>query len=304
MSTPTVEELESQFGVAGHLHFAEGPGGLVVARVDNGQAEAQIALSGGHVMTWAPRGEQPVLWLSGHARFATGKSIRGGVPVCWPWFGPHPTEAGFPGHGFARTQPWGVERVEVVREGVTRIGLVLQPDDAARAQWPHPSRLTSTLTVGRELVFELTTHNLGATPMVIGEALHTYFAVSDIRRAPILGLEGCTFLDKVEGNTRRRQEGPVVIDSEVDRVYVDTTADCVIEDAGLGRRVRVSKDGSRSTVVWNPWSAKADKMGDFGPDGYLGMVCVESGNALENVVTVPAGGAHTLVVRYSVEPLA
>jgi D-hexose-6-phosphate mutarotase len=187
---------------------------------------------------------------------------------------------------------------------VTRIGLVLQPDDAARAQWPHPSRLTSTLTVGRELVFELTTHNLGATPMVIGEALHTYFAVSDIRRAPILGLEGCTFLDKVEGNTRRRQEGPVVIDSEVDRVYVDTTADCVIEDAGLGRRVRVSKDGSRSTVVWNPWSAKADKMGDFGPDGYLGMVCVESGNALENVVTVPAGGAHTLVVRYSVEPLA
>jgi D-hexose-6-phosphate mutarotase len=303
MSTHTVEALNSQFAITGHLHFAEGPGGLVVASVENGQATAMVALSGGHVMTWAPKGEQPVLWLSGYAKFAPGKSIRGGIPVCWPWFGPHEREASFPGHGFARTVPWSVEETGALPDGTTRITLALQQSEATRAQWPHASSAQSVITVGRELTIALTTRNLGATDFVIGEALHTYFAVGDVRQAPIHGLEGCRYVDKVDGGQHKRQEGPIVIGSEVDRVYLDTTADCLVEDAGLKRRIRISKQSSRSTIVWNPWAAKAEKMGDFGPDGHLGMVCVESGNALDNVVTVPADGEHTLTVRYGVERL-
>lgn len=303
MSAEPIETLNARFAVPGHLRFEEGPGGLQVARIANAHAEAMVSLSGGHVMTWAPRGEAPVLWLSGHASFAPGKSIRGGVPICWPWFGPHEREPGFPGHGFARTVPWTVEGAEALADGSIRLILALAPSDATRVQWPHASRVTNAVTVGRDLGISLVTRNLGAEPFVLGEALHTYFAVSDVRQAPIFGLEGCRYLDKVAGGEVRTQAGPIVIGSEVDRVYLGTTADCTIDDTGLGRRIRIAKEGSRSTVVWNPWEAKATKMGDFGPEGYLGMVCVESGNALEDVVIVPAGGEHALRVRYSVERL-
>lgn len=297
----SITALNSRFAIAGQLDFEEGPGGLTVAKVSNLQGEAMISLSGGHVMTWQPQGHGPVLWLSGYAKFAPGKSIRGGVPICWPWFGPHEREADFPGHGFARTAPWAVKSTEALPAGATRLTLSLQQSDASRAQWPHACSLQSVITVGRELRIDLVTRNLGDAPFVISEALHTYFAVSDIRNAPIRGLEGCEFVDKVDGGQRRTQEGAIIIGSEVDRVYLDTAADCVIEDAGLKRRIRIRKEGSRSTVVWNPWAAKAEKMGDFGPDGHLGMVCIESGNALDNAVTVAPGGEHVLTVRYSIE---
>ncbi len=300
----SVAALNSRFAVAGQLDFAEGPGGLTVARIANAQGEAMVSLSGGHVMTWQPLGHKPVLWLSGYAKFAPGKSIRGGVPVCWPWFGPHHQEAGFPGHGFARTVPWAVEAAQTLPDGATRLTLALQQSEATHSQWPHASSLRSVISVGRELRIELITANQSEITFQIGEALHTYFAVGDVRRAPIHGLEGCAYLDKVEGGRRRIQEGAVVIGSEVDRVYLDTIADCAIDDAGLQRRIRIRKEGSRSTVVWNPWAAKAEKMGDFGPEGHLGMVCVESGNAADNVVSVAPGAQHTLAVTYSVEPLA
>lgn len=300
----SISALNSRFALAGQLDFEEGPGGLVVARINNRQGEAMVSLSGGHVMTWQPKGQAPVLWLSGYAKFAPGKSIRGGVPVCWPWFGPHEREAGFPGHGFARTLPWEVTNTEALADGTTRLTLALQQNDAARAQWPHASSLRIVVTVGSELCIDLVTRNLGDAPFVIGEALHTYFAVSDIRNAPIRGLEGCAYMDKVDGGQHKTQEGAIVIGGEVDRVYLDTAADCVIEDAGLKRRIRIRKEGSSSTVVWNPWSAKAEKMGDFGPDGHLGMVCVESANALGNAVSVAPGAEHVLSVRYGVEALA
>jgi D-hexose-6-phosphate mutarotase len=193
--------------------------------------------------------------------------------------------------------------VEALADGSTRLTLTLAPGEATRVQWPYPSRATNVITVGRDLTIALVTRNLGGEPFVLGEALHTYFAVSDVRKTPIRGLEGCRYVDKVAGGEVRTQEGAVVIGGEVDRVYLGTAADCTIDDPGLGRRIRIAKEGSRSTVVWNPWEAKAAQMGDFGPEGYLGMVCVESGNALEDVVTVPAGGEHALTVRYGVERL-
>ena len=298
-----VAGLNARFAVPGRIEFAQGPGGLTVARIADDQAEAVVSLSGGHVMSWQPRGERPVLWLSGHAKFAPGKSIRGGVPVCWPWFGPHESEAGFPAHGFARTAPWAVERTEALPAGGTRLVLALQQPEAARAWWPHACSLECRIDAGRELRIELATRNLGDRAFAIGEALHTYFAVSDVRTTRILGLDGCGYLDKVDGGRRKRQSGPVVIGEEVDRVYLGTEAECAIDDPGFGRRIRIRKSGSRSTVVWNPWVAKAEKMGDFGPEGHLSMVCVESGNAADDVVAVAPGAQHVLAVAYSVEPL-
>jgi D-hexose-6-phosphate mutarotase len=159
------------------------------------------------------------------------------------------------------------------------------------------------VTLGKTLRLDLITRNTGSEAFVLGEALHTYFHISDVAQMTIRGLENCDYLDKVGEPARRTQQGGIVIESEVDRVYVNTAADCVIEDRGLNRAIRIAKTGSLSTVVWNPWTEKANKMGDFGEHGYRGMVCVESANAFDNLVSVAAGATHCLSVEYSVEKL-
>ena len=304
MTSSALSALNVRYGIAGQVSFKEGPGGLTVAEVTNAHATASIALQGAHVMTFVPRGEQPLLWLSAFGKFAPGKSIRGGVPICWPWFGPHATESAFPGHGFARTVPWEVLKTEALAGGGTRLVLRIVQSDATRAQWPHPSDCLCEITVGKTLDIDLVTRNTGSAPIVIGDALHTYFQVSDIRQCTIHGLEGCPYLDKVDGGQRKQQTGAVTISAETDRIYLDSVADCLIDDPGLKRRIRINKRNSRSTVVWNPWIEKAAKMGDFGENGYLNMVCVESTNAADDVVTIAPGAEHRLQVRYGIEPLA
>ncbi len=298
------ETLNSRFGLQDQLEFRLAGDGLVVAEIANAHGTAGICLQGGHVMSWHPKATaEPVVWLSRLARLAPGKSIRGGVPICWPWFGAHETETGFPGHGYARTVPWQVTKTCSRADGATQIVLELVESDATRAMWGKPGKVEVAVTVGRSLTVALTTTNTGNVPFVIGEALHTYLRIGDIAKVRVRGLEGCEFLDKAAGGTRRREDEALGFAAETDRVYVNTSADCLIEDSLLGRRIRVAKSGSRSTVVWTPWTEKADKMGDFGPDGWREMLCVESANALENRVTVPAHGSHTLSAEYSVEAL-
>ncbi|HSW52135.1 MAG TPA: D-hexose-6-phosphate mutarotase, partial [Sulfuricaulis sp.] len=189
----------------------------------------------------------------------------------------------------------------------TEITLQLVDTPQTRAQWPHPTRLTLTVVVGEKLEMSLATTNTGDAPVQIGEALHTYLQISDIGTVKVEGLEGCDYHDKVDNFARRKQKGAIGFSGEVDRVYVNTPADCVIEDAGLQRRIRIAKTGSQSTIVWTPWTEKAEKMGDMGRGqsgaGWREMVCVESANAMDNVVTVAPGETHTLAVTYSVEAL-
>lgn len=301
----TAQQLNSQFGIAGQLGFREDASGLIVAEIDNAQATASLCLQGAHLMTWRPKSQaEPVVWLSRDAKLAMGKSIRGGAPVCWPWFGPHASESGFPGHGFARTVPWKVVESGTEPDGATRLTLRLTGSDKTKAQWPQACALDLTVIVGETLRMELTTENSGAEAFVIGEALHTYFRIGDIGAARVTGLEGCDYWDKVGGSTLRKQDGAITFSGETDRVYIDTAAECVIEDGRLKRRIHIAKSGSLSTVVWTPWTEKANKMGDMGqPDGWREMVCVESANAIDNVVTVAPGARHTLIVEYRAESL-
>jgi D-hexose-6-phosphate mutarotase len=299
----TLADLNQRFGIKNNLKFSEIAGGLIAAEINNTHASASIALQGAHLMTYQPHNQEPVIWLSKYAKFAAGKSIRGGVPICWPWFGPHATDAKLPGHGPARTVMWEVLEATALTDGATFISFGLLETDAIQAQWPNPSSVKIEMTVGKSLRIELLTHNIGKQAFILGEALHTYFHISDVAQMTIRGLENCDYLDKVGEPARRKQKDGIVIESEVDRVYVDTATDCVIEDRGLRRAIRIAKQGSQSTVVWNPWTEKADKMGDFGQEGYRGMVCVESANAFDNVVTVKPGESHRLSVVYSLEEL-
>jgi glucose-6-phosphate 1-epimerase len=299
----TLNELNQRFAISNHVQFKEIAEGMIIAEVANQHALSNIALQGAHIATFQPRGEEPVIWLSPKAKFAPGKSIRGGVPVCWPWFGPHKNDSKLPGHGYARTVPWEVLETKALSDGSTFLRFGLVESDATRAQWPHPSTVQLEATIGKALRVELITTNTGKSAFELGEALHTYFQISDVAKMTIRGLEDCEYIDKVGETARRKQQGGIVIESEVDRVYVNTSADCVIEDNGLKRAIRIAKQGSKSTVVWNPWTEKAEKMGDFGPALHRDMVCVESGNSYDNVVNLAPGETHKLVAVYSVEKL-
>jgi glucose-6-phosphate 1-epimerase len=257
-------------------------------------------LQGAHVMTWQPKGQKPVIWLSKAAKFAAGKSIRGGVPLCWPWFGAHATEAGYPGHGFARTIPWALLDTHKLPDG--RVRLIFEPvmNDAARAQWPHASKVRYTVNVGQELVVALATTNTGDAPFPVGQALHTYFEIGDIHNASVAGLEGCAYIDKVDGGKRKKQKGAVTFSGETDRVYLGTNGCCGIVDPVLKRTLLITSTGSRSTVVWTPWTEKAAKMGDFGKQGENRMVCVETANAADDVITLAPGETHRMTAQYRV----
>jgi D-hexose-6-phosphate mutarotase len=301
----TAQQLNLQFGIKGQLEFRKDASGLIVAEIRSKQASASLCLQGAHLMTWQPGNQSvPVIWLSRDAKLAAGKSIRGGVPVCWPWFGPHASESGFPGHGFARTVPWRVVESGTEPDGEIRLTLRLVDGEKTRLQWPHECMLDLTVIVGETLRMEMVTENTGASDFEIGEALHTYFQIGDIGAVRVKGLEDCEYWDKVGGSALKKQIGAISFTGETDRVYINTASECVIEDDKLKRRIHVAKSGSLSTVVWTPWTEKANKMGDLGqPDGWREMVCLESVNALENVVKVVAGSRHTMIVEYSAESI-
>ena len=305
MNTSDVEQLNSDFSFANEYHslvFEMGRGGIPVVEIKNDQARAAISLQGAHVLSWIPAGEDDVIWLSHEAKFAMGKSVRGGIPVCWPWFGAHVDNTDYPAHGFARTVLWQVISTEALSPDETRITFQLdthQLDEANRAMWPLPTVAEYRLTIGKTLTMELTTFNHSEQVMTIGQALHTYFKVDDVSCTRVLGLEGKDYLDKTQGFSRKTQVAAVNVSEEVDRVYLATPDDLVINDGK--RKIVIKKQGSKSTVVWNPWKEVAEKMGDLGEDGYLKMLCVESANAMEDTVDIEAGGSHTLCVTYMVD---
>lgn len=295
-----IDRLNRTFGISGQLVFFAGPGGMPFVRICNRHASADIALQGAHLTAWQPTDEAPVVWLSPKATFAPGKSIRGGIPICWPWFGAHPVHPHLPAHGFARTLAWRVVECAALPDGSTRIMFELPRTDTVRTLWPHSCRVTYTVTIGRTLTLELATTNTGSHPFILSEALHAYFAIGDIDAVRIMGLEGCDYLDKVDGFRRKTQKGEVTIAGETDRIYLGTPADHIIEDQKLQRRIHITKRQSRSTIVWNPWADKSAQMGDMEPEGYRRMVCVESGNAVEDAVTVMPGATHRLGVAYRI----
>jgi len=299
----SIEQLNEAYGIAGQLVFASGKGDMPVVTISNDGGEASIALQGAHVLGFQAKGQPPLIWMSEEATFAPGKSLRGGVPICWPWFGSHASDASLPGHGPARTVDWQPVASESLNDGRTRISFELMETDKTRQMCAHPLRVQLHVTVGSSLALELETTNLGNSVFTLGAALHTYFAVGDVRLAHIEGLDGCAYIDKMDGALRKQQHGSLSITEETDRIYLDTGSRSEIIDPFLGRRIVIESSGSASMVVWNPWIETANKMGDLGTDGYLNMLCVETANASDDVVQIAAGSTHRMLAEYSSEAL-
>jgi glucose-6-phosphate 1-epimerase len=312
-----VAELEKQFAVPGVLGFGKSPLGLVFVRVTAPSASATVYLHGAHLTDWHPVGQAPVIFLSSRTDLAPDKPIRGGIPVIFPWFGPRHDGKEGPAHGFARTSEWGLTFAAVAGDEV-HLTFTLAPNAASHALGFDHFRLAYSLTIGRRLTLELTVANdsgsggsrgaaaaqtasLGA-PLVFEEALHTYFAVADVQKATITGLGGTAYLDKRDELRRKVQPaGTMTITGTTDRVYLDTTATCVIDDVAGKRKIVVAKEGSHTTVVWNPWAELAATIPDMDPEGWRRMLCVETVNAGESAVTLEAGKTHTMRAMISVE---
>jgi len=299
----TLEQFNTEFGISGQVSFSMGKGDMPVVWISNELGEASIALQGAHVLGFRARDEAPLIWMSDKATYAPCKSLRGGVPVCWPWFGPHATDSSLPGHGPARTADWEPIMSEALPDGRSRVSFELIETDKIRKMCPHPLCVRLHVTVGEALLLEIETTNLGHSTFILGEALHAYFLVGDVRLTHIEGLDGCEYIDKMDGATRKTQDGPVTMCEETDRIYLGSGDHTEIIDPNMGRNIIIRSGGSTSTVVWNPWFESAERMGDLGSGGYLKMLCVETANAADDVVQLAAGATHCMVANYSSEPL-
>lgn len=293
----TVDILNQRFALAGALQFADSSSGLPVAEIQTPQASARVALQGAQVLAWRPAGQTPVLWQSKAAVYAPGQAVRGGVPVCWPWFG---ARDGLPAHGLVRTRLWDLRSARQQVDGQVVLRLGTTDDASTRALWDFAFDLELCVTVGQTLNLALSTRNTGAAAFTITQALHSYFCVGDIAQTSVLGLDGCNYLDKVQNFAPVRQVGALEFSGETDRIYTDTTADCLIEDKAGGRTIRVAKQGSTSTVVWNPWREREQALADMATGEHRQMLCVETCNAGPDHVTLTPGVTHTLVAKISV----
>lgn len=285
---------------------AEGQGGLPLITLQTETSQAEIYLHGAHLTHFQPVTQrEPVLWLSRKSRWEDGKPIRGGVPICWPWFGPHTSAPDLPSHGLARTRAWDLESLHTLDDGRLRATLLLKSDEQTRQLWPYSFELRHEVTIGETLEMTLRTRNPGKSQLSLCEALHSYFRVGDVQTVRVEGLENTHYIDKVDAAAGLKDQGdePITFEGEVDRPYLDTPSTVTLVDPELGRRILVRKRNSRSTVVWNPHVNKATRMEDFADDEWPMMVCIETANVHDNAVTVDPGQTHEMTAEISVADL-
>jgi glucose-6-phosphate 1-epimerase len=304
-----LQKLTDHFAIPGVLSFAENEQGLIRACATTTSCTAEIYLQGAHLTHWQPAGHKPVLFLSERSAFSPGKAIRGGVPIIFPWFGPRTATpqsqcTDGPSHGFARTSPWEIAFAAFAGDDL-HLTFTFGPTEISRSLGFDHFRLVYQLVLGRELRMQLTIANQGSTPLHVEEAFHTYLAVGDARRVSIGGLAGTEFIDKTDSFKHKQQTEQVLeLTGETDRPYLNTEQTVTLDDPVLRRRITVSKSKSKTTVVWNPWSALSAKLADMTPDGWQQMTCIETANAATNALTLPRDAHHTMEVKITVQESA
>ena len=299
-----LEELQRRYGVSGVVKFEQGRGGLPKIAVNSGLGSAEVYLYGAHIAGFQPHGAGPVLFMSRRSAFDGRKPIRGGVPLIFPWFGPRTDAPNLPMHGFARTRTWDVESCDARTNGSVRVVLTTSNDAGTMAMWPHAFAIRFIIVVSSVLDMTLEVRNLSRETMEFEEAMHSYLAVGDVRQISIEGLAGAEFIDRADGEKRKKQgDGVIRIVGETDRLYFSSAARVMVRDPELNRSIVVEKTRSDATVVWNPWNDKATAMADLGGDQWQTMVCVETANARDYKVQLPAGGIHRMGARIGVEAM-
>jgi glucose-6-phosphate 1-epimerase len=309
-----LQTLSDQFAIPGVLAFSQNEQGLIRANITTPACTAEVYLHGAHITQWQPAGQQPVLFLSERSFFTPGKAIRGGIPIIFPWFGtrtsnpadPRDQSSQLPGpsHGFARTSEWALAFAALAGDDLY-LTLTLGPSDTSRSFGYDQFALVYEITLGAELQLRLTINNQGSQPLHFEEALHTYFSVGDAQQISIIGLSDTDYLDKTDNFKKKHQTDPLLkLTGETDRPYLNTTVPVNIDDPVLKRRITVDKAESKTTVVWNPWSALTATLPDMSPDCWLTMVCIETANVGPNAITLANGEHHTMEAHLFVQEFA
>lgn len=278
----------------------EGKGGLAQVRITGKAAAGEVYLHGAHVTSWKPAGAQEVIYLSPRSLYQDGVAIRGGVPVCFPWFGDKKDDPKAPAHGFVRTKSWHLDSIAQKGDAVT-VTMFTENSKSTQKYWPFDFRLMHRVTFGPELILELTAANTGSEPFTFEEALHAYYKVKDVTKSRIAGLNGVHYLDKTDSFREKKQSGDVVITVETDRVYLNTASPLELSDPVLQRGIKVAKQNSRTTVIWNPWRAKAAELKDLGMDQWKSMLCIEVTNVGKYAVELQPGQKHKMQARVKLE---
>jgi glucose-6-phosphate 1-epimerase len=297
-----LNQLNEHFAIPGVLSFHATASGLAYASVTAPNATATVYLQGAHLSAWQPNGQKPVLFLSRKSDLLPGKPIRGGVPIAFPWFANRHDGKPGPSHGFARVQEWTLAFAAMAGDDL-HLTFTLAPTEMSRTFGFDNFRLAYQLTIGRTLTMQLTVANDASTPLVFEEALHTYYAVTDIHEITVTGLEGVTYLDKVDNFKPKVQQGAITITEQTDRVYLNTTGTCIIHDTPGKRRIHIEKTGSSTTVVWNPWENGAQKLADLDPTEWHEFVAVETVNAAANTITLAPKATHVVQAHITVEDI-
>ena len=309
----TMQSLYRQFGdipgITIELHKE-----LLAVRVDNDRASATVFLQGAQLAEYRRRDEQPIIWCSPLCDYRSGTPLRGGIPVCWPWFGdpgrnPEPVRQPLAGldlsaHGLVRNRPWQLQDVRHPAPDYTVLTLVLELAQDAEPAWPHATRLTMTIGVGEQLSVDLEVLNNSDRAVAFSSALHSYFAVSDIDRVCIDGLEGLEYIDCLDDWSSQQQQGSLTFDREVDRIYHGTDKPITLVDRGWQRVIEVIPAGSNSAVIWNPWIEKSRRLSQFADDAYRSTLCIETANADRDYIHLDPAGSHRLAVTINCQPLS
>lgn len=280
----------------------EGHGGLAKVEVTGGQSSGEIYLNGGQVTSWIPADGGDVLFVSEQARWQPGRAIRGGIPICFPWFGAKSDDAQAPAHGFVRLREWRLDTIDT-RDGDVTVVVRTASDSASRLLWPGEFDLSLAVTFGASLHLALTVINTGDRPVRCENALHTYFAIGDAHRLRVRGFDGVRYLDKAPGGSDATQRGDITFSAETDRIYLEPPAQASLLDPAMARRITISNAGARNAIVWNPWIAKARALTDLGDDEWTRMVCVESGNVGSAAIALEPGQQHETRVTIGCTPL-
>ena len=296
-----IEQLNIKYGINGQLKFVKGDGGFPFILINNRSATALISLYAGQVLSFLPTGEgEDLLFLSQKSYYDAGKAIRGGIPICWPWFGPDPKDLNRPSHGFVRNGLWAVTGTQAASEFETKVKLMFLGTEQSDSFWQKPFSLDLEISVGNTLTLELTTRNTGNQVFSITQAFHAYLHIGNINQMQILGLDGIEYTDNLDSHTQKLQMGAVTVTGEIERIYADVNNELIIDDSAFNRQIRITSSSNKTAVVWNPWTTKSEKLPDLENDGYQRFICVETGNVVADVVEIQPGNEYNLITNFRI----
>jgi glucose-6-phosphate 1-epimerase len=296
------DELDCRFGIPGVARICSGNGSLPRIQVTGSRAAGEMYLHGAQVTSWKPAGNEETLFLSTKSHWQEGQAIRGGIPICFPWFRGKADDPKAPAHGVVRTRAWQLDSIVGNDAGVA-VTMSIESDEQTRRWWPAEFRLVHRVIFGPELTLELVCTNTGKTDLRFEEALHTYNRVANVASVRLQGLDEVHFLDNTDSNAAKVQHGDLKIASTTDKAFLDTHKGVDLIDPELRRRIRLDKANSLTTVVWNPWQEGAMRLQDLGNDEWSQFLCVEACNILTASISLVPGEEHKMTAVLSTAKL-